>query len=116
MLGTKMRALLQREHGRDLFDLWRAWEHSKSLPVPTVDPARVGAAFRFYMNREGSPFSGDNYRQELARRMRSPKFLRDMEGYLPAGRLYDPHLAHREFIKIFLPHIDASNSAHGAGA
>lgn len=26
MLGTKLRALLQREHGRDLFDLWWAWK------------------------------------------------------------------------------------------
>ncbi|PNG50227.1 MULTISPECIES: nucleotidyl transferase AbiEii/AbiGii toxin family protein [unclassified Variovorax] len=25
MLGTKLRALLQREHGRDLYDLWWAW-------------------------------------------------------------------------------------------
>lgn len=110
MLGTKMRALLQREHGRDLFDLWWAWQHSKGMTVPTVNPARVGAAFRFYMDREGSPFSAENYAQELARRIQSPKFLRDMEGYLPVGRIYDPHLAHLEFGKVFLPHIDASTA------
>ncbi len=47
MLGTKLRALLQREHGRDLFDLWWAWSCSQS-PGSTskVDPARVGSAFR----------------------------------------------------------------------
>jgi Nucleotidyl transferase AbiEii toxin, Type IV TA system len=54
MLGTKMRALLQRDHGRDLFDLWRAWEHSTSSAEGAVDPARVGKAFRFYLEREGS--------------------------------------------------------------
>lgn len=42
MLGTKMRALLQREHGRDLFDLWRAWEHGQSSTSLAVNPARVG--------------------------------------------------------------------------
>jgi predicted nucleotidyltransferase component of viral defense system len=110
MLGTKMRALLQREHGRDLFDLWWAWEHSKGMPVPIVNPARVGAAFRFYMDREGSPFSAAYYGLELARRMQSPKFLRDMEGYVPVGRTYDPHLAYREFCEVFLPHINSSTT------
>jgi hypothetical protein len=90
--------------------LWWAWQHSKGMTVPTVNPARVGAAFRFYMDREGSPFSAENYAQELARRVQSPKFLRDMEGYLPTGRIYDPHLAHLEFGKVFLPHIDASTA------
>lgn len=108
MLGTKMRALLQREHGRDLFDLWRAWKHCKSCAPMAVDPKRVGQAFRFYMTREGSRFSSSQYRDELARRMQSQKFLRDLEGYLPIGMDYDPHAAYATFCEIFLPHIDAS--------
>lgn len=108
MLGTKLRALLQREHGRDLFDLWWAWRMSASNASESrVDPARVGAAFRFYMGQEGSTFSAAEVRRELARRMRSKKFLSDMEGYLPVGRAYSPQEAHGEICEVFLPHLDS---------
>jgi len=41
MLGTKLRALLQREHGRDLFDLWWAWAATKETAAPArVNPER----------------------------------------------------------------------------
>lgn len=122
MLGTKMRALLQREHGRDLFDLWRAWECSKASTTRRPNPARVGEAFRFYMTREGSRFSSAQYRDELSRRMQSRKFLRDLEGYLPIGTDYDPQAAYVTFCEIFLPHLDQhperlrSNHAHSFGA
>jgi predicted nucleotidyltransferase component of viral defense system len=107
MLGTKLRALLQREHGRDLFDLWWAWECSKHHSNVKVDPARVGSAFRYYMAQEGSRFSSSEFRKELDRRMRSTKFLKDMEGYLAIGQPYSPHDAYREFCAVFLPHLDA---------
>jgi len=79
MLGTKLRALLQREHGRDLFDLWWSWETTRNADRP-VDPARVGAAFRFYMQQEGSTFNATEVRRELDLRMGSKKFLNDMVG------------------------------------
>jgi len=107
MLGTKLRALLQREHGRDLFDLWWAWECSKHHSNVKVDPARVGSAFRYYMAQEGSRFSSSEFRKELDRRMRSTKFLKDMEGYLAIGQPYSPHDAYREFCAVFLPYLDA---------
>lgn len=50
MLGTKMRALLQREQGRDLFDLYWAWHLSSQGKTPyVVNPQRVAKAFPFYM-------------------------------------------------------------------
>ena len=86
MLGTKLRALLQREHGRDLFDLWWAWRTAEGAATPArVDPARVGAAFRFYMKQEGSTFKAEDVRRELERRRTSRKFLNDMEGPRRAG-------------------------------
>jgi predicted nucleotidyltransferase component of viral defense system len=106
MLGTKMRALLQREHGRDLFDLWWAAEHARTHATLRIDPIRVGAAFRFYMAQEGRSFSAAEFENELARRMRSRKFLKDMDDYLPRRRTYDPNLAHRQFLEFFLPHLD----------
>ena len=105
MLGTKLSALLQREHGRDLFDLWWAWEFSKTNSRVKVDPARVGAAFRFYMDREGSSLSVAKIKAELDRRMTSVKFLKDMDGYLPSGRGYSPEAAYQEFRSVFLPYL-----------
>ena len=108
MLGTKLRALLQREHGRDLFDLWWAWKITERAAVPVrIDPARVGAAFRFYMQQEGSTFKAGDVQRELERRMTSRKFLSDMNGYLPAGQQYLPRQAFDDFCRIFLPHLDA---------
>lgn len=107
MLGTKLRALLQREQGRDLFDFWCAWQASKTGHAAVkVNPARVGAAFRFYMDREGSSFSSAEVRRELERRMKSRKFLNDMNGYLPVGYSYSPQQAFDEFNSVFLPHLD----------
>lgn len=106
MLGTKLRALLQREHGRDLFDIAQAWAVSQNPgAVSVVDPARVGEAFRFYMEREGSSFAAADIQKELERRMNSNKFLKDMEGYLAAGQTYSPHMAYQQFCEVFLPHL-----------
>ena len=108
MLGTKLRALLQREHGRDLYDLWRAWAASQAPGATVVvDPRRVGTAFRFYMAQEKTSFSAKDAQAELQRRMQSRKFLEDMNGFLPPGVQYDPHGAYRVFLEVFLPHLDA---------
>ena len=108
MLGATLRALLQREHGRDLYDLWRAWNTSqRDGATVKVDPKRVANAFRFYMAQEGSTFSAKDAQAELRRRMGSRKFMEDMSGFLPQGMQYDPHAAYRDFCEVFLPHLDA---------
>lgn len=53
MLGTKMRALLQRTQGRDLYDLDLALSRPAADGV-LPDPDRVVAAFRYYMSRENT--------------------------------------------------------------
>lgn len=106
MLGTKLRALLQREHGRDLFDIF--WAHKNAAKSPfamSFDPAKVADAFRHYMEQEGSTFEKENIAKELERRLKSVKFRNDMDGYLAAGQSYDIDQAHAEFIAIFLPHL-----------
>lgn len=106
MLGTKLRALVQRDKGRDLFDLWYAWTCSQRPGASAkVDPARVAHAFRFYLQQESSPFKKAHLEVELARRMKSRKFLRDMDGYLPVGIEYDPKKAYDEFHAVFMPHL-----------
>ncbi len=107
MLATKLRALLQREHGRDLFDLWHAWQMSLSgKGAHVIDPARVGKAFRHYIAQEGSDrFTVADVEEELDRRMQSRKFLSDMNGFLAPGFAYDPRQAMEEFRRVYLPHL-----------
>ncbi|MDI9688511.1 hypothetical protein [Burkholderia cenocepacia] len=71
-----------------------------------VDPARVGAAFRFYMEQEGSTFKAQAVQAELDRRMQSRKFMSDMDGFLRHGQSYSPQQACEEFCRVFLPHLD----------
>lgn len=107
MLGTKLRALFQREHGRDLFDLWHAWRLTQNGQARhAVDPERVGRAFRHYLQQEGSTaFTAADAAAELDRRLNSRRFLNDMVGYLPAGQQYDPVQAGEDFRRVFLPHL-----------
>ena len=43
LLGTKLRALYQRRKGRDLYDLWKAFKHSK------INPDLVIKCYKEYM-------------------------------------------------------------------
>ena len=111
MLGTKLRALVQREHGRDLYDLWKAIDTNQKTGAPAkVNPARVGEAFRFYLKQEGSVFSAADVRRSLDDRMQTKKFLRDMDGYLPPGATYDAQIAHKMFCEVLQPHLDANQA------
>ncbi len=49
LFGTKLRALLQRRSGRDLFDL------DQGLQRLQLDPARLVACFAHYVAQEGRP-------------------------------------------------------------
>jgi len=47
MLATKLRAFTQRDKGRDLFDLWRAYQHV------VIDPAEIVRLYGVYMKAGG---------------------------------------------------------------
>jgi len=104
MLGTKMRALLQREQGRDLFDLFWAWSLSKNGKTPyAVQPERVAHAFGHYMNAEGSRFTGDQFAQQLRLRVAKPKFREDVKSMLSSSfGEYDIDHACEEVCDVFL--------------
>ncbi|MEQ9152840.1 MAG: nucleotidyl transferase AbiEii/AbiGii toxin family protein [Parvibaculum sp.] len=107
MIGTKMRALLQRDQGRDLFDLW--WAISAPAPdgfLP-LRPDRAVAAFQEYMSREGTAVSYELYAQELQRKLRLPSFSNDLNGMLRQGvPVFDPQSAANEVVESLLRPLD----------
>ena len=90
MLGTKMRALFQRKHGRDLFDLY--WALTASAAIQP-DPKKIVAAFQHYMRAEGSPISRQAFYKALDERVTDPDFRSDMLALLRQGIEYDVDVA-----------------------
>lgn len=106
MLGTKMRALLQRDHGRDLFDLAHAWRCCQVAGHPhPIAPARVAAAFVHYMEQEGSPIDRERYTRDLARKTRLARFRADLSDVLADGVRYDVDDAAEVVRTNFLRHL-----------
>lgn len=86
MLGTKTRALMQREQGRDLFDLFHAWQLSATGATPyTVDGAKAMAAFTWYLEQEGTQLGIGEANAQLDARLRKRGFRRDMDTLLRPG-------------------------------
>lgn len=86
MLGTKTRALMQREQGRDLFDLFHAWQLSEAGTTPyAVNGAKVMEAFAWYLEKEGVRMDADEANAQLAERLRKRAFRRDMDTLLRPG-------------------------------
>jgi predicted nucleotidyltransferase component of viral defense system len=86
MLGTKTRALMQREQGRDLFDLFHAWELSQTGATPyAVDGAKAMEAFEWYLEQEGTNLGASEANALLDERTRNRAFRRDMDTLLRPG-------------------------------
>ncbi|WP_233864694.1 nucleotidyl transferase AbiEii/AbiGii toxin family protein [Paraburkholderia adhaesiva] len=86
MLGTKTRALMQREQGRDLFDLFHAWRCSTAGATPyVVDGIRAMDAFTWYLEKEGTHFNADEANAQLDARLRKSAFRHDMDTLLRPG-------------------------------
>lgn len=86
MMGTKTRALMQREQGRDLFDLYHAWQLSKAGATRyAVDGAKAMEAFIWYLEKEGTQLSANEANTLLDAHMRKEAFRRDMDTLLRPG-------------------------------
>jgi hypothetical protein len=86
MLATKTRALMQREQGRDLFDLAHAWQLSEAGATPyTVNGARAMDAFAWYLEKEGARFSARQANAILDAHLSRKGFRHDMDTLLRPG-------------------------------
>lgn len=86
MLGTKTRALMQRQQGRDLFDLYHAWQQSQQGGTKyIVDGARAMIAFEWYLEQEGTRIGVAEANAALDERLRNRRFCDDMNTLLRPG-------------------------------
>ena len=79
MLGTKLRALMQRRQGRDLFDLYHAARFGpRATPTCSVEGVRVIEAFTWYLRNEGTEMRRSEAEQRLADHLKDRAFRADM--------------------------------------
>ena len=83
LLGTKLRALYQRRKGRDLFDLWYAWE------MGSVDPRAVLTCFLRYMTERGHSVTRAQFEENLQGKQMLRDFREDMNPLLRPGLSWD---------------------------
>ena len=85
LLGTKFRALYQRKRGRDLFDLWYAFNRGGT----TLDPSRVVESFLQYMKHEEHSISRALFEENLIGKKEDSEFKGDMEPLLTNDGKWD---------------------------
>ncbi|MCE2493179.1 MAG: nucleotidyl transferase AbiEii/AbiGii toxin family protein, partial [Alphaproteobacteria bacterium] len=81
MLATKLRALLQREQGRDLYDLAHALEVLQNLNI-----ARLVEMFGRYLALSGQTVSRAQAQERMFAKLANPRFLLDVRPLLPAAQ------------------------------
>lgn len=82
LLGTKLRALFQRNKGRDLFDLCVALDAG-------VDPTSVVDIFHVYTKSGGHHITRALFEENLASKIQLPAFTDDIPRLLPPGVTFD---------------------------
>ena len=81
MLATKLRALLQRERGRDLYDLAHALDVFVGL-----DTNRVVEMLGRYLGLSGRAISRARAQERMFAKLADPRFMADVRPLLPAAR------------------------------
>ncbi len=89
LMGTKLRALYQRNKGRDLFDLWFAMNHSQ------LDILKSLEVFHYSMKQQGLSVSRAQFEKNLYEKQSSKLFFDDTPPLLRAevASKWNPNLA-----------------------
>ena len=85
LLATKLRALYQRKKGRDLFDLWYAFNRTAHKP----DAMRLVDAFLKYMEHGGHHVTRATFEENLLAKKADPRFTQDIGALLAADVDWD---------------------------
>ncbi len=98
MIATKLRALLQRERGRDLFDVAQGLKEFHEL-----DTARVVGCLIFHLERSGLRITRAEAERRMFAKLRKPGLLQDVRPLLPAQEAakLTPTAARSAFTSVF---------------
>ncbi len=94
LFGTKLRALLQRRKGRDLFDL------NEGLKQLDLDTGRIVESLEHYLELEGHPISRAEAEQRMLEKL-NRSLTEDIDPLLPAGVRYREDDAIEGFGKVW---------------
>ncbi len=94
LFGTKLRALLQRRKGRDLFDL------HEGLKQLSLDPAKVIAAFDHYLRQEDKPISRANAEERMLEKL-TRSLVDDIRPMLASRAVYNDGEALEAFGRVW---------------
>lgn len=109
LLATKLRALYQRQKGRDLFDLYLA-----SCRAP-VDHPRLVHCFERYLAHQGLRVSRAELELNLREKLSRPGFLSDVEPLLAPGTEWRPSQAMAYLAENILPLLTGAPWRGAAG-
>lgn len=99
LMGTKLRALYQRNKGRDLFDLWFVHNNSE------VSPERVCELFLKYMRHQQLDISRKVYEDNIVEKKKDRHFRNDVKQLLRPGFTYDVEEAFAILLNEYVPHL-----------
>ena len=94
LFGTKLRALLQRRQGRDLFDLHQGLEQLG------LDLGKVVGCFEHYLEMEGHPISRAEAEQRMLEKL-TRSLTEDVDPLLPAGVGFSENDAIKAFGRVW---------------
>jgi predicted nucleotidyltransferase component of viral defense system len=94
LFGTKLRALLQRDKHRDLFDL------NEGLLQLDLDRDKLLASFHYYLDQEGHPISRANAEERMLKKL-NRSLTEDIAPLLPAGVTFDDDAAITAFGRVW---------------
>ena len=94
LFGTKLRALLQRRKGRDLFDL------NEGLIQLALDPDRVMASFDHYLTHEGTQITRANAEERMLAKL-TRSLTDDITPLLSVDVVYGAQKAQEAFERVW---------------
>lgn len=103
MLATKLRALLQRDKGRDLYDLAHALDVFEGLEVD-----RIVEMLGRYLGLSGQAISRAQAQERMFAKLANPRFLLDMRPLLSAAQVkaWTQESTEEAFRRVFADLVD----------
>ena len=105
IIGTKLRALYQRQKGRDLFDISLA--HNALL----LNPQSVIDCFNYYIEKQGLRITRTQYEKNIQDKKISKKFVNDLTPLLRQNELYNIEKGFQFLEETYIPLLPDSSKS-----